>query len=74
MKTSTTQNLTSFLDENILIRKGDRLDAWLVECDLKHQLLIPYNDSISKLIFQMIHEDHKHCGSHIFLRIVRQRF
>lgn len=72
--TSSIQNLTPFLDENDLIRVGGRLDASSLSYDSKHQLLIPYNDPISKLIFQMIHEDNKHCGIHTLLGIVRQRF
>lgn len=72
--TSIIRNLTPFLDANGLIRVGGRLGASPLEYDSKHQLLIPYNDPISKLIFQTAHADHKHCSPQALLGIVRQRF
>lgn len=67
-------NLSPFLDKNGLIRVGGRLDASSLAYDSMHQFLIPYNDPISKLIFEMVHKENKHCGAQTLLGIIRQRY
>lgn len=71
---SNLSNLSPFLDAEGLIRVGGRLEASPLDYDSKHQWLIPYNDPIAKLLFEMIHKDNKHCGTQTLLGIVRQRF
>ena len=56
------------------MRVGGRLEASSLPLDSKHQLLLPYNDPIVKLTFEMVHIENKHCGAQTLLGIMRQRF
>lgn len=73
-KTSTLIGLTPFIDDTGILRVGGRLKNSTLSYDAKHQMLLPYNDVITKLIMQMIHKDNMHCGPTTLLAITRQRF
>lgn len=73
-KSSIISSLSPFLDENDILRVGGRLEASNLSYDAKHPILLPYNDSISKLILTMFHEENYHCGPQALLAISRQQY
>ncbi|XP_037926620.1 uncharacterized protein LOC119661370 [Hermetia illucens] len=73
MKSSAWSCLALFVDSKGIIRVGGRLSASNLSYDAKHQLLIPYNDPLTKLLTRMIHGDNFHRGPQTLLSITRQR-
>lgn len=71
---SSIYNLKPFLDENGILRVGGRLNASLLPNENIHQMLLPYNDPLTKLLLTMIHEENMHCGPTAITAHVRQRF
>jgi len=63
---SNLSALTVFLDKNVLIRVGGRLEASELSFDAKHPVLLPYNDPIVK--------ENMHCGAQTLLATSRQRY
>ena len=71
---SSLGNLAPFIDADGILRVGGRLEASELPPDAKHPMLLPYNVTISKLIFKMKHEEQMHCGPQALLAAVRQTF
>lgn len=71
---SNLKGLEPFMDDKGLIRVGGRLHTTSLPYDAKHPIILPYNDSITKLILQKIHNQHYHCGTQALLAQVRNRF
>lgn len=63
-----------FLDNENIMRVGGRLEAADITFDAKHPLLLPYNDPITKLIFEQGHKDNIHSGPQALLAVMRQRY
>lgn len=73
-KSSNISSLTPFLDQDDLIKVGGRLEAYELAYDAKHPILLPYNDSIVKLIFEKVHKENMHCGAQALVATSRQRY
>ncbi|XP_055920727.1 uncharacterized protein LOC129952226 [Eupeodes corollae] len=73
-KSSAFITLAPFLDDNNVLRVGGRLEAASISFDAKHPILLPYNESITKLLFKFKHDSHNHCGPQTLLSILRQQF
>lgn len=71
---SHISSLSPFLDENGVMRVGGRLEKSALSYEGKHQIILPYNDQISKLILTTLHIDNRHCGPQALLAISRQRY
>ncbi|XP_075162870.1 uncharacterized protein LOC142235503 [Haematobia irritans] len=57
-----------------VLRVGGRLEESTLSFNAKHPMLLPFNDPISRLIFESLHKENKHCGPTALLSTVRQRF
>ena len=73
-KNNKLSSLAPFLDEEDIIRVGGRLKASQQQPDAKHQMLLPYQDPIVKLLVEKLHKENYHCGPTALLAQVRQRF
>ncbi|XP_075150831.1 uncharacterized protein LOC142224938 [Haematobia irritans] len=71
---SQIKSLSPFLDEHTVLRVGGRLEESTLSFNAKHPMLLPFNDPISRLIFESLHKENKHCGPTAHLATVRQRF
>jgi len=67
-------SLTPFLDEEGTIRVGGRLNAATQGFDANHQMILPGNDPLVRLLVEKIHREHYHCGPQALLAQLRQRF
>jgi len=74
LRTHPLSSLTPFLDEEEIIRVGGRLSSQMDKSDSVHQMLLPGNDPLVKLIVEKIHKEAYHCGQQTLLAHVRQRF
>ncbi|XP_075150862.1 uncharacterized protein LOC142224970 [Haematobia irritans] len=54
-RSSPIISLSPFLDKSDILRVGGRLDASNLSYEMKHQIILPYNDPIVKLILVMLH-------------------
>lgn len=66
--------LNPFLDETGIIRVGGRLQYSKLPYDQKHQILLPKNHYITKLIIKREHLKQFHAGNQATLAAVRTRF
>ncbi|XP_061398613.1 uncharacterized protein LOC133334340 [Musca vetustissima] len=73
-KHSSLCSLSPFLDDEGILRVGGRLEHAMLQMDAKHQMTLPYNDPLVKLLFKTVHEENKHCGAQALLNTIRQRF
>ncbi|XP_058984316.1 uncharacterized protein LOC131805086 [Musca domestica] len=73
-KHSSLCSLSPFLDDEGILRVGGRLEHAMLQMDAKHQMILPYNDPLVKLLFKTFHEENKHCGAQALLNAIRQRF
>ncbi|XP_037930364.1 uncharacterized protein LOC119665129, partial [Teleopsis dalmanni] len=73
-KTHNLSSLTPFVDEEGVIRVGGRLSSSKLQFDAIHQMILPSNDPLVKLLVEEIHKDNYHCGAQALLAQVRQRF
>ncbi|XP_061401019.1 uncharacterized protein LOC133336755, partial [Musca vetustissima] len=73
-KHSSLCSLSPFLDDEGILRVGGRLEHAMLQMDAKHQMILPYNDPLVKLLFKICHEENKHCGAQALLNTIRQRF
>ncbi|BES89486.1 Hypothetical protein NTJ_02294 [Nesidiocoris tenuis] len=67
-------NLCPFLDDEGLIRVGGRIQNAPVPYDQKHQVLLPKNHHVTKLIIRAEHLRALHAGPQSTLSAVRQRY
>ncbi|GFW72669.1 integrase catalytic domain-containing protein [Trichonephila clavipes] len=59
---SSVLNLSSFIDENRILRVGGRLKHSNLTVNQKHSMLIPYKGHISNLLINYYHVLHFHTG------------
>ncbi|XP_060665760.1 uncharacterized protein LOC132798060 [Drosophila nasuta] len=74
LKGSPINSLSPFLDQNGILRVGGRLEAANISFDSKHPILLPYNDTVVKMILVQIHKVNMHCGPQALLTTSRQQF
>ncbi|XP_075157163.1 uncharacterized protein LOC142230401 [Haematobia irritans] len=72
-RSSPIISLSPFLDKSDILRVGGRLDASNLSYEMKHQIILPYNDPIVKLILVMLHNENHHCGPQTLLNTTRER-
>ena len=70
-KNSRIVNLDPFVDENGILRVGGRLKMSSFGENLKHPVLLPKGESISKLVIKHCHEKVAHGGRGITLNEIR---
>ncbi|XP_037931278.1 uncharacterized protein LOC119666075 [Teleopsis dalmanni] len=73
-KTHNLTSLTPFVDEEGVIRVGGRVSSSTLQFDAIHQMILPNNDPLVKLLVEKIHKNNYHCGAQALLAQVRQRF
>jgi hypothetical protein len=66
--------LQPFIDKNGLLRVGGRLKHASIAYEQKHQLLLPKDHHITKLIIQSYHISHLHAGCQVTTAATRQRY
>ena len=71
---SKIASLNPFLDERKLLRVGGRLANAEISENCKHPIILPKNNSITKLIINYYHERHLHGGVQLLLSAIRQRY
>ena len=71
---SSILSLNPFLDNDGLIRVGGRLKNANINYNQKHQILLPKNHKITKLIAVDTHKNNLHCGSQQLLYIIREKY
>ncbi|KAM8718744.1 hypothetical protein ACLKA7_001457 [Drosophila subpalustris] len=59
---SSISSLSPVLGSEGLMRVGGRLEQAPLPYNAKHQILLPYNDPIVKMILRELHEDNMHCA------------
>ncbi|KAL7723254.1 hypothetical protein ACLKA6_018421 [Drosophila palustris] len=65
-------SLSPVLGSDGLMRVGCRLEQAPLPYNAKHQILLPYNDPIVKLLFRELHENNMHCGAQALRATARQ--
>lgn len=63
-----------FLDSNGLLRVGGRLKEALIDYDSKHQIIIPKDSHIAKLIINDAHLSTKHGGTQLTMTYTRTQY
>ncbi|KAL7726097.1 hypothetical protein ACLKA6_010144 [Drosophila palustris] len=58
---SSISSLSPVLGSDGLMRVGGRLEQAPLPYNAKHQILLPYNDPIVKMVLRELHEDNMHC-------------
>jgi hypothetical protein len=72
---SQIRSLDPFYDPSSgVLRVGGRLSRATLEEEFKHQILLPYDHQVSKLIVKDVHDKLAHCGPEHLVASVRQRF
>lgn len=67
-------NLSPFLDQQGILRVGGRLKNAALKYSAKHQILLPADHDLSRLIIRRTHEKNFHAGAQTTLAFVRQEF
>lgn len=62
------------MDGRRIIRVVGRLQLAAISYDTQHLVVLPYNDTLVKLLIQQLQGDHLHCGPKTLLSHVRERF
>ncbi|XP_044573993.1 uncharacterized protein LOC123258182 [Drosophila ananassae] len=73
-KKSSLVSLAPIVGSDGLIRVGGRLEHSNLSEDAKHPVLLPYNDTIVKMILRELHETNMHCGAQALRAIARQQY
>lgn len=63
-----------FLDRNGVLRIGGRLKEALIDFDSKHQIIIPKNSILSRLIINDAHKMTKHGGTQLTMTYTRTQY
>lgn len=71
---SCLTTLNPFLDINGIIRVGGRLENATIPYNAKHPMVLPYNDRITKLIFEYEHRRLMHLGPQVLLADISLKF
>jgi len=74
LKQNRIANLSPFLDENQLIRVGERFQRARISFTQKHPILLPSRHHVTDCIIREIHQKHYHTGIQTTLYTLRQRF
>ena len=64
-------SLAPFLDKDMVLRVGGRLQEADIAYDIKHPILIPYSHPISNIIIDYYHKKSQHQGRHITSSAIR---
>ncbi|KAH8232106.1 hypothetical protein KR032_003514, partial [Drosophila birchii] len=73
-KRSSIVSLSPIIGHDGLIRVGGRLEESNLPYAAKHQILLPYNDQIVKMLLREMHEENMHCGAQSLRAIARQQY
>ena len=73
-KKSKLVSFNPFLDANRVIRIGGRLKEALIDYDSKHQIIIPKNSNLSKMIINDAHQITKHGGTQLTMTYTRTQY
>ena len=73
-KQSHLIKFSPFLDENGVLRVGGRLKNAKLLYSAMHQMILPSNHQISKLLIAHFQKKYAHCGRKYLLGIIRQTF
>lgn len=73
-KKSKILSLYPFLDPNGLLRVGGRLNKASIYYDAKHQIIIPKESRIAKMIINDAHEVTKHRGTQLTMTNTRNQY
>ena len=71
---NSLRKLSPFIDEEVVIRVGDRLQRSTLGYAIKHPILLPKRHHLVKLIVFHYHERSHHSGNSYVLALVRQMF
>ncbi|XP_063911125.1 uncharacterized protein LOC135128161 [Zophobas morio] len=71
---SHLKSLNIFMDDNGILRVGGRLQNAKINYDMKHQILLPKNHYVTKIIIRDAHTDTLHAGTQATLAAVRRQF
>ena len=71
---SQLNDLNPFIDAEGILRAGGRVEYSDLPYAAKHQMILPYNDPIVKLLFIYMHEENKHCSIQSLITAMRQLF
>lgn len=66
--------LKPFVDDNGILRVGGRIRRSELPYDAKHQILLPRNHRLNKLIIEHEHLRNLHAGPELLLTCLRQRY
>lgn len=73
-KDSKILALTPFIDDHGLLRVGGRLQNASLQYDNIHQIILPKNHTLTKLIAKAEHLSNLHCGQQQLLNSLRQKY
>nr|XP_044248843.1 uncharacterized protein LOC123002543 [Drosophila takahashii] len=73
-KKSALVSLFPMIGKDSLIRVGGRLEKSKLPYNAKHQILLPYNDPIVRMLLREMHEENMHCGAQALRAIARQQY
>ncbi|XP_070140474.1 uncharacterized protein [Drosophila kikkawai] len=73
-KKSSIVSLCPIIGNDGLIRVGGRLEESSLPYNAKHQILLPYNDPLVKMLLREMHEENMHCGAQALRAIARQQY
>ncbi|XP_044248761.1 uncharacterized protein [Drosophila takahashii] len=73
-KKSALVSLFPMTGKDSLIRVGGRLEESKLTYNAKHQILLPYNDPIVRMLLREMHEENMHCGAQALRAIARQQY
>lgn len=71
---SKIRSLNPFIDELGIVRVGGRLKNSQLNYNQKHQILIPKNHHITKLIIKQVHVENLHSGCQTTLYAIRNKY
>lgn len=71
---SKLYNLSPFLDENGIIRVGGRLKNSKLPLDAKHQILLPSQHHVTKILINQQHLKNLHAGAQLVLSELRKKY
>lgn len=73
-KSSALANMSPFLDKDEIIRVGGRLRNAPLAFDKKHQIILPKNHDLTKMIIRHFHVVNLHSGAQGTLAAIRQKY
>jgi Pao retrotransposon peptidase/Family of unknown function (DUF5641)/Protein of unknown function (DUF1759)/Putative peptidase (DUF1758)/Integrase zinc binding domain len=71
---SKLYDLNVFIDNQQILRVGGRLRNSAQSFETKHQIVLPKQHYVTKLLIRSLHEDNGHIGQQALLAVVRQTY